>query len=435
MTTLLSMSLGGSILILITLLMRPIIRKWCSGRAALMVWSLSVIRLVFPIFLPVYMSFYNHFTVTGNPYTPEDFINSFSVDAAELPVSRLVIQPYFSGKINWTTLELIWLAGAVICCAVHLAHYFRNCKRLSESLPADRPYIRQWQDAHPLRRPYQIRVFDRIPTPVAYGLIRPVILLDKETAEADEKQLDLILTHEYLHIRRFHILIKWVIFLTCVIHWFNPLVWLMGYMVQSDIEADCDEAVIRSKGENVRMDYLHMLVENHSTRQRVFLFTAHFCSHLEKRTRRLLEQAGRHMAKQKSLAIGAAAVICLLTVGIQHPQITAAYQAPGFAESLLSGNQTTKTVQPGEYLFTDQSWAFDKDEKITVTLRHTDIGFPVGQAIEIGYLLDGQQVCLYKGQNKTGVQISFTAPQNGNYTFYLCCKSSDPIILQDFEVR
>ena len=429
------MSLGGSILILITLLMRPIIRKWCSGRATLMVWSLSVIRLVCPLFLPVYMSFYNHFTVTGNPYTPEEIINDFSVASAELPLSRLVIEPYFSGKINWTALELIWLAGAVICCGVHLAHYYRNCKQLSESLPADRPYIRQWQDAHPLRRPYQIRVYDRIPTPVAYGLIRPVILLDKESAEADEKQLDLILTHEYLHIRRFHLLIKWVIFLTCVIHWFNPLVWLMGYIVQSDIEADCDEAVIRNKGENVRMDYLHMLVENRSTRQRVFLFTAHFCSHLEKRTRRLLEQAGRHMAKQKSLAIGAAAVICLLTVGIQQPQIAAAYQAPGFAENLLSENQTLKTVQPGEYLFTDQSWTFDEGEKITVTLRHTDIGFPVGQAIEVGYLLDDQQVCLYKGQNKTGVQISFTAPQNGNYTFYLCCKSSDPIILQDFEVR
>ena len=218
MTTLLSMSLGGSILILITLLMRPIIRKWCSGRAALMVWSLSVIRLLVPLFLPLYMSFYNHFTVTGNPYTPAKIINDFSVASAELPLSRLVIEPYFSGKINWTALELIWLAGAVICCAVHLARYYRNCKQLSESLPADRPYIRHWQDTHPLRRPYQIRVYDRIPTPVAYGLIRPVILLDKETAEADEKQLDLILTHEYLHIHRFHILIKWIIFLTCVIH-------------------------------------------------------------------------------------------------------------------------------------------------------------------------------------------------------------------------
>lgn len=141
------------------------------------------------------------------------------------------------------------------------------------------------------------------------------------------------------------------------------------------------------------------------------------------------------MAKQKSLAIGAAAVICLLAVGIQQPQITAAYQTPGFAENLLSENQTSKTVQPGEYLFTDQSWTYDKGEKITVILRHTDIGFPVGQAIEIGYLLDGQQVCLYKGQNKAGVQISFTAPQSGNYTFYLCCKSSDPVILQGFEIK
>ena len=141
------------------------------------------------------------------------------------------------------------------------------------------------------------------------------------------------------------------------------------------------------------------------------------------------------MPKQKSLAIGAAAVICLLAVGIQQPQITAAYQAPGFAENLLSENQSTKNVQPGEYLFTDQSWTFDEGENITITLRHTDIGFPVGQAIEIGYLLDGQQICLYKGQNKTGVQISFTSPQSGNYTFYLGCKSSDPIILQSFEVK
>ena len=435
MTTLLSMSLAGSILILITLLLRPVTLKLCSGRATLVIWSLSVIRLLVPLFLPLYMSFYDRFVISGNPYTPDEILNSLSVSAAELPVCKLVIEPYLSGRINWTALELIWLTGAAISCGIHLTHYYRNCKQLSESLPADRPYIRQWQDAHPLRRSYQIRVYDRIAVPVAYGLIHPIILLDKVTAQADEQQLDLILTHEYLHIRRFHILIKWVIFLTCIIHWFNPLVWLMGYLIQSDIETDCDEAVIRSKGENVRIDYLHILVETHPVKQQVFLFSAHFIDHLEKRTRRLLNQASRHMAKQKSLAIGAAAIICLLIVGIQQPQITAAYQAPGFAENLLSENQSTKNVQPGEYLFTDQSWTFDEDENITITLRHTDIGFPVGQAIEVGYLLDDQQVCLYKGQNKTGVQISFTAPQNGNYTFYLGCKSSDPIILQSFEIE
>ena len=435
MTTLLSMSLAGSIFILITLLLRPVTLKVCSGRAVLMVWSLSVIRLLVPLFLPLYMSFYDRFVISGNPYTPEEILNSLSVSAAELPVCKLVIEQYLADRINWTALELIWLAGAAISCGIHLTHYYRNCKQLSESLPADRPYIRQWQDAHPLRRSYQIRVYDRIAVPVAYGLIHPIILLDKVTAQADEKQLDLILTHEYLHIRRFHILIKWVIFLTCIIHWFNPLVWLMGYLIQSDIETDCDEAVIRSKGENVRIDYLHILVETHPVKQQVFLFSAHFIDHLEKRTRRLINQAGQPMAKQKSLAIGAVLVVCLLAVGIQQPQITTAYQAPGFAENLLSRNQTSKEVQPGEYLFTDQSWTFDQSETITVTLRHTDIGFPVGQAIEVGYLLEGQQVCLYKGQNKTGIQITFTAPQNGNYTFYLGCKSSDPIILQDFEVR
>lgn len=411
---------------------------------------MALFRFLFPFFLPLYMSFYSLFTVTGNNYTPEEILDSISVSITELPLFNFVIDPYPSNGWNWEMLRFIWLAGAAVCAFFHLIIYLRSCKQLSESLPADRAYIKGWMENHPLRRPYQIRVYDRITSPVAYGVLHPVILLDKPIAQADEEKLNLILTHEFLHIRRHHILLKWAVFLVCVLHWFNPLVWLMAYFVQRDIESDCDEAVVGTLGEGKRLDYAQMLLEIQPAKQNRLFFTVHFAGQLEQRIRGLLDD----MRRKKSGKLGAVAIACLLIIGIAQPQFALAEYEPNqmlwetsSAQSVLQNTSNQQIMQSDhdpniikpydKIIFSNngQPWKYQEGDEVNICLQHTDIGFPVGQAMEIGYLLDGQQYCLYKGQNKVGVKITFAAPKTGNYTFYLHCKSSDSIILQSFQVE
>jgi beta-lactamase regulating signal transducer with metallopeptidase domain len=80
-------------------------------------------------------------------------------------------------------------------------------------------------------------------TPMLLGLFRPVIILPgREYAEA---QLQAVLAHELTHLRRKDMLVRWAAALTCAVHWFNPLVWLVRREIDRSCELACDEAVVR----------------------------------------------------------------------------------------------------------------------------------------------------------------------------------------------
>ena len=88
-----------------------------------------------------------------------------------------------------------------------------------------------------------------ISSPLTYGILHPVILLPKKLDRNDQAALKYVLTHEYVHIRRFDAITKILFAAVLCIHWFNPLVWVMYVLANRDIELSCDAWVIRMMGE------------------------------------------------------------------------------------------------------------------------------------------------------------------------------------------
>ena len=82
---------------------------------------------------------------------------------------------------------------------------------------------------------------DRISSPLTYGILHPVILLPRQNLSLPQETLDCILTHEYVHIRRFDCLLKLLLTAALCLHWLNPLVWVMYLLANRDIELCCDE--------------------------------------------------------------------------------------------------------------------------------------------------------------------------------------------------
>lgn len=70
-----------------------------------------------------------------------------------------------------------------------------------------------------------------------------------------------ILTHELVHIRSLDCLRKWLLTSALCVHWFNPLVWLMVYTANRDLELACDETVLRLLGDGSRKAYAGVLLE------------------------------------------------------------------------------------------------------------------------------------------------------------------------------
>ena len=98
---------------------------------------------------------------------------------------------------------------------------------------------------------------DKISTAFVLGFIRPTIYIP---TVVKGKQLDYILKHEQVHIRRKDHLIKPLAFFVVAIHWFNPIVWISYYLMSKDMEMSCDEAVLRKSNEDIRQAYSTSLV-------------------------------------------------------------------------------------------------------------------------------------------------------------------------------
>lgn len=160
---------------------------------------------------------------------------------------------------------LIWGVGAAALGLYFVVGYWRATREFDMSLPVEHPFCGEWlrrqKEKMPLRRQIRIRQFDRIGTPLTYGVRRPTILLPNQTLEEQPKTLTYILTHEYVHIRRFDCVSKLLLSAALCLHWFNPLVWVMYILANRDLELSCDEMVLRLLGIENRSAYAMALLE------------------------------------------------------------------------------------------------------------------------------------------------------------------------------
>ncbi len=104
-----------------------------------------------------------------------------------------------------------------------------------------------------------IYVSGAIPTPCLFGLMRPAVYITPD-CEAKEDSLRHVLAHEFTHYRHGDNI--WAI-LSCMalaLHWYNPLVWWAAVLSKRDGELACDEGAIRRLGEKERAPYGHTLI-------------------------------------------------------------------------------------------------------------------------------------------------------------------------------
>lgn len=94
-------------------------------------------------------------------------------------------------------------------------------------------------------------------SPFVFGVIRPKIYLPYHLPE---RELDYILMHERYHIQRKDHLIKWLAYILLAVYWFHPLVWAAYFLMNQDMEASCDEYVLKDRGIEERKEYGRILL-------------------------------------------------------------------------------------------------------------------------------------------------------------------------------
>ena len=309
---LLTMSLSAAVMIAAIVILRALLIDRLPKTTFLILWAVVLLRLLVPVSVPSAWSVYSLLqprqqaiqtvqeestvlpqvepvvsqpsAITTEPVTPA--VDSAAGEAEEItatparqesssptvqqstpteqpPQAEEETKPAISLPVEPSA--LIWRVGAAALGLYFVVGYWRATREFDMSLPVEHPFCGEWlrrqKEKMPLRRQIRIRQFDRIGTPLTYGVRRPTILLPNQTLEEQPKTLTYILTHEYVHIRRFDCVSKLLLSAALCLHWFNPLVWVMYVLANRDLELSCDEMVLRLLGIENRSAYAMALLE------------------------------------------------------------------------------------------------------------------------------------------------------------------------------
>lgn len=257
----LEMSISGSILILCTFFLRCLSIDLLKKRTFVILWEIVLVRLLLPITIPLKFSIANLVAaLTDNKdvfYTSQKIITPSAAGVAKSAESVTTGISYSEIPI----LTIVWLVGAVLFLGIFLFLYRKEYKKIQEAIPMNTSgFINNWLADKPMRRKIKVLTADFIATPVTFGILVPRIILPTIMDLSDMKQLECVMTHELVHIKRFDNLLKILSVVALCIHWFNPLIWLMYILFNRDLELSCDEKVISILGENKKQIYAYTLI-------------------------------------------------------------------------------------------------------------------------------------------------------------------------------
>lgn len=156
-------------------------------------------------------------------------------------------------------LPYLWVFGAGVFFAVQLLSYGLFLHRCRRDARGDAlPISAQLSLAYGFRRAPRVLYTNAVSSPLAVGMLRPTIMLP--CREIPDGQLQHILRHELTHIRHRDLPYKWAVLAVRGIHWFNPLVHMLGNAVGESCELACDAAVTKAMDQIDKKDYMSAIL-------------------------------------------------------------------------------------------------------------------------------------------------------------------------------
>lgn len=421
----------SSVLIVVVVLLRQILKGKLSLRLQYGLWALVLIRLLIPgSFVNSSISVMNavrevqteqvEITVdippsrleypgielvpaVGDPSLPEEERNEQQEQLQqeyedELDAAWEQYKAENTREVTFSVpdiLRMIWIVGMAAMALCLLISNLRFWGRLRRS--------RQVLHYSPLT----IYVTGAVETPCLFGLFRPAIYVTPEVAE-DEVAMGHVLAHEHTHYRhRDHL---WAV-LRCVclaLHWYNPLVWVAAALSRRDGELACDEGAIRRIGEGERAAYGRTLIGLTCTGRGGLLRTATTMTGSKKSIRERIVLIAKK-PKMKTYTLIAVLLLAAIAVGCTY---TGRPDTPaeGFVEwvddlTVEDLDDVTTNLGDQYYLTEEQSGA------LLAALQTVEKGSLM--ADDEGALTDDNHIIVHLGDEKPVTQWKFVCLMDG----------------------
>lgn len=269
LNNLMQIGLTVSLAALVPLILRRLMKKRYPARMVCVVWAILALRLLVPVQLtlpqaPVQVMPRTNYVVQSN---------QTAFRQAGLPVEQnparwvtgtqaQMLSAADSGTVKTVDITdillTLWLAGVISCILWQGIGYYRLIRSLkgkSRSVErADLHTILQEQCADlVIDREIPLRVSLAADCPMLAGFIHPTLYLPDERISRTDAAF--IFRHELTHYKHGDLWLKLLLLAARCLHWFNPLVHLIARFAQEDIEAACDDAVVRGHDGAYRRAY------------------------------------------------------------------------------------------------------------------------------------------------------------------------------------
>jgi beta-lactamase regulating signal transducer with metallopeptidase domain len=248
----------------------------------------------------------------------------------------------------------LWAAGAALSLApvaiglVSLRRLRRTSRRV-----ADGPWaslLERLSAELGLKRRVAMLQSSRRSMPMAWGLVRPKLLIPDEADGWSAECLRAVLLHELAHVKRWDCLTQLVARMACGLYWFNPLAWLALHRMVAEHERACDDVVLAAGGR--APEYAEHLLKVASRLPAVRLsmgvgIALARPSKLEGRLLAILDRKRSRRAVTRAAALGAilAMAALLMPLAVMRPMVqaeqTAAEQTKDARTLDLRGKKAT----------------------------------------------------------------------------------------------
>lgn len=310
----LSLSISGTLVGGIILLIRPVTKKYFSKRWSYYLWLLVLLRLLLPVHTGINLmnSLYMRLPEQSTARIQEETNNADLSEAAygmgnnevkevgtleeagidkseeigeperlEEPVEnyvdgtdsanrnlgvdsgkRLNAGTIVSMSVLLKAATAVWLLGVIVCALWKVRDYRKFMREIcrSAALTTDTRILAQREECRArlgIKRRVPVYVSTEISCPMLIGFFGPCIVLPKDMM-ADTM---LILHHELIHCKRRDIGYKWLFQVALCVHWFNPFIYLFNRKFNLDCELACDEEVMRLLTDDGRRAYGNVLLD------------------------------------------------------------------------------------------------------------------------------------------------------------------------------
>ena len=452
---------SSSVLILVVIALRYVLRGKLSLRMQYALWLLVLVRLLVPVSFgasdlsvmnavperapTVQQGIYRQDIVGERNDAPANAgtvgVPAQSMNAAAPPnlvqnVTTATVTAPTVEKTDWARIaKTVWLAGAAALGLVFLAVNLRFGKKLRRS----RERVEETDACLPV---YESGETD---TPCLFGVAKPSIYVTPDT-RTEAETLRYALAHEQTHYRHGDNL--WAVLrgVCLALHWYNPLVWWAAELSRRDAELACDEATIRRIGESERAAYGRTLIRMTCEKRPALLVTATMMTDSGKG---LKERISLLVKKPKTAAYTAVAVLliaglsvaCTFTGGRENAELAEPFGkhyveeatvacAPGYMNAPIGGGLEVVADRDLDDVRTLLLKRMDNEEEqlyetvaeVTLTKEEFDVRFNSKTDGPTEWLVDGLSAAKLRRENaKTWLCTSSTADENGwaNRVYFL----------------